>query len=287
MSYKIPNTSDGTDSVPRLKLYISKDCVKTPQGPQGNDEELYTAVKEAGYEGLQDGDPSLCQKLGLEYSAGDRVNQVGEVADKIQEKKDLGYTALNLHVGWGIEDDATIDALIGDILEQATKAAFPVFVETHRATITQDLWRTVELVKRFPEIKFNGDFSHWYTGNEMIYGDWDQKVDFIQPVLDRVGYMHGRIGNPGCIQVDIGDGTGHEPFLPHFIDLWTKSFKGFQATAMAGDFFIFCPELLFPEIFYARTFPDAQGIPQEESNRWQQALVLTQVAQRAWQAAQN
>lgn len=30
-------------------------------------------------------------------------------------------------------------------------------------------------------------------------------MDFIQPVFDRLRFMHGRIGNPGCIQVDVGD----------------------------------------------------------------------------------
>ena len=38
-------------------------------------------------------------------------------------------------------------------------------IETHRATICQGMWRTVQFVKRFPELRFNGDFSHWYAGN--------------------------------------------------------------------------------------------------------------------------
>ena len=53
----------------------------------------------------------------------------------------------------------------------------------------QDMYRTVRAVERNPEIMINGDFSHWYTGQEMPYGDWEQKLAFIQPVFDRVGFL--------------------------------------------------------------------------------------------------
>jgi hypothetical protein len=35
-----------------------------------------------------------------------------------------------------------------------------IYVETHRATATQDVRRTVDLVSRISEVRFNGDFSH-------------------------------------------------------------------------------------------------------------------------------
>ena len=64
----------------------------------------------------------------------------------------------------------------------------------------------MQFLKRFPELEFNGDFSHWYTGTEMVYGGFENKMEFFRPVLGRIGFLHGRIGNPGCMQVDIGDG---------------------------------------------------------------------------------
>src|SRR4029079_18276957 len=126
-----------------------------------------------------------------------------------------------LHVGWGMEDDVEIDRVVGDIINASTKYDLPLYIETHRATITQDLWRTVQIAKRFPDVRFNGDFSHWYTGLEMVYGGIEKKLACAAPVFERVRFVHGRIGNPGSMQVDIGDGT-NRPYVEHFKDMWTR-----------------------------------------------------------------
>ena len=51
-----------------------------------------------------------------------------------------------------MESDREVDNLVESILSASEKYKLPAFIETHRATITQDMWRTVELTKRFPEI---------------------------------------------------------------------------------------------------------------------------------------
>ena len=121
--------------------------------------------------------------------------------------------------------------MIGSVLEASARHRIPLYPETHRATVFQDLWRTVQLVRRFPELRFNGDFSHWYTGLEMVYGGFEKKLEFIQPVLDRVRFLHGRIGTPGCIQVDIGDGDAlGRPYVAHFRRSGSQLFQAFSAT---------------------------------------------------------
>lgn len=69
-----------------------------------------------------------------------------------------------------MEDDDEAARLIDAVLNASVRYDVPLYVETHRATIFQDLWRAVQFVARFPELRFNGDFSHWYTGLEMVYG---------------------------------------------------------------------------------------------------------------------
>jgi hypothetical protein len=161
-------------------------------------------------------------------------------------------------------------------------------VETHRATIFQDMWRSVKFIGAFPDLRFNGDFSHWYAGQEMVYGGFDKKLSFIQPVLERVRFIHGRISNPGCIQVEIGDGSSvSRPYVDHFRQMWRACFRGFLASAKPGDTICFAPELLAPEIYYARTFPDNAGSPREESNRWSQSLLLRKAAQECFAESRN
>lgn len=244
-------------------------------------------IREAGYDGVQFIHPLAgalkdeAEKLGLGVCGSGRVNVPAEAAPLAAEAKAAGLECLTLHVGWGMEDDEEAAALISAVLDASAKYAIPLYPETHRATIFQDPWRTLRFLARFPSLEFNGDFSHWYTGTEMVYGGFENKLQFIQPVLGRIGFMHGRIGNPGCMQVNIGDGsTEGRPYVAHFRALWTEAFAGFLARRPAADAICFTPELLAPSIYYARTFDG-----REESDRWQQSLVLVRIARECFAQA--
>jgi sugar phosphate isomerase/epimerase len=246
------------------------------------------AIREAGYDGvqfIQPLSPSLVEEaraLSLGVCGSGRVNQPGDADKLAAEACRTGLECLTLHVGWGIEDDEEAGRLITAVLEASSKHGIPLYPETHRATIFQDMWRTVNFACRFPELRFNGDFSHWYTGQEMVYGGFEKKLAFIQPVLERVRFIHGRIGNPGCMQVDVGDGgVEGRPFVAHFRALWTAAFAGFLRAASPEAAICFAPELLAPGIYYARTF---EG--KEEADRWQQSLVLRRIAQECFAEAQ-
>ena len=161
-----------------------------------------------------------------------------------------GYHSVTLHVGTGFEDDSEADALVTAILDASAVHGIPLYIETHRATITQDPWRTLQLIERHPDIRFTGDFSHWYTGVELVYGDLDAKLDALQPVFERVRFLHGRIGTPGAIQVDVGDGT-NRPYVEHFQQIWSRVFSAFLACADPDERIVFAPELLSTANHYA------------------------------------
>lgn len=245
------------------------------------------AIREAGYDGVQFIHPIAhalreeAQRLGLGVCGSGRVNTPAEAAPLAEEAKHAGLECLTLHVGWGMEDDDEAAALISAVIEASEKYAIPLYPETHRATIFQDPWRTLGFLARFPSLEFNGDFSHWYTGTEMVYGGFENKLEFIKPVLARIGFVHGRIGNPGCMQVNIGDGSiDGQPYVDHFRMLWTEAFAGFLARRPATDSICFTPELLAPSIYYARTFNG-----REESDRWDQSLVLVRISRECFEQA--
>jgi hypothetical protein len=188
-------------------------------------------------------------------------------------------------LGTGMEDDDEAARLVEEVLDASTTTGIPLYVETHRATVTQDIWRTLQLVRRFPEIRFNGDFSHWYTGHDLPFGDFDAKLDALAPVLERTRYLHGRVATAGVIQVDVADGSDPDhPSLTHFRALWTRAFAGYITTAAddpvpsSGNAIGFAPELLPAEFGYAVTCRGGDGELREGSDRWDQALVLADVA---------
>ncbi|MEN3323143.1 hypothetical protein VP395_05355 [Mariniflexile soesokkakense] len=286
----IKNTNDGSNNPPSLRIDINygtcEDLPSFSKGPKESDREKHQAIAKAGFGGIQDGDPELCKEFNLQLTAHARVNKVGDLKDLLPLWKSLNYNCATVHLGWGMESDLEMDALVNYIKESSEAFDIPIYIETHRATITQDLFRTVELIKRFPEVRFNGDFSHWYTGQEMVYGGIENKWDFIQPVFDRVRFLHGRIGNPGCIQVDVID-SKNISYVEHFKNMWTRSFIGFLKSAKPGDYICFTVELLKAEIFYARTLVSSDGSEQEEGDRWQQALLYKEIIQQCWEDAKR
>ena len=269
---------------PKLRVYFNwlalNDLPEFPGGP-------LKAIRDGGYDGvqlIQPLSPLLAENarmLGLGVCGSGRVNAPEDASVLASEARGLGLDCLTLHVGWGIEEDDAAGDLIRAVLDASSRYGIALYPETHRATIFQDMWRTVQFVRRFPDLRFNGDFSHWYTGQEMVYGGFERKLEFIRPVLDRVRFVHGRIGNPGCMQVDVGDGAkGNREYVDHFRVLWAEAFAGFLRSAKPCDCICFTPELLAPGIYYARTF---EG--REESDRWAQSQVLSRIAQECFQNA--
>ncbi len=287
----IPNTNDGTQAAPYLRPDFNlgglTDLPAGTAGPRSSDPRaILSALKAAGYRGVQGGDPALARELGLGCTAGGRVNRPADIAPLAAQWQAAGYEAATLHVGWGHESDAEIDALVTAIIAAARRERFPLYIETHRATITQDTWRTVQMVARHPEVRFNADFSHWYSGLEMPYGSWEDKMAFLQPVFDRVRFCHARCGNSSHIQVAL-DHPSMGRALDHFRDLWTRAFTGFLRDARPGDFISFNPELLSPAINYAQTFRQPDGAYAEASDRWSDSLRLTAIARECFEAARQ
>ena len=246
------------------------------------------AIHGAGYNGIQFIDPvdrpalEQARAIGLGVCGSARVNQLNEADSIALATADDGLECLTLHVGWGMESEDEGARLIESILEAGARHHIPLYVETHRATLFQDMYRAVQFTRQFPELRFNGDFSHWYTGLEMVYGGFEKKVAFIQPVIERVRFLHGRIGNPGCMQVPV-DPNGSAPYIDHFRTIWTECFAAYLRQPVTQQPFItFAVELLAPEIYYARTFAGA-----EESDRWEESLVIANIARECFQEAKR
>ena len=108
----------------------------------------------------------------------------------------------------------------------------------------------------------------------------------MQPIFDRVGFIHARIASPGCIQVPIGSDINARPlqahgvvdYLNHFKQLWTAAMSGFLSKAGPGDILPFAPELLPGTHYYARLFSNDAGTLEEESDRYGQALLYREIA---------
>ena len=278
--------NDGSADAPKLRVYLNLDNLTDlpidSRWPGYEGAARYQQLQADAFEGIQlttDAPPDADAQL--PHCGLDRINTPGE-ADAIAAKHaSRGDSCITVHAGWGLEDDDEVFRLVESILAASYRYHLPIFIETHRATVTQDLWRTVQIARKFPEVRFNADFSHYYCGQELVYGNWDDKLTFMAPIFERVGFIHGRIASPGCMQVPIGPKIDSRPlqahgqinYVSHFKELWIRSMLGFINGASPGDVLIFAPELLPATHYYARMFPDNLGHLIEESDRYEQALL--------------
>jgi hypothetical protein len=278
--------NDGTDNPPALRLYMNLSAIETmPQFAGRSSHDLLAIIRDAAFDGIQiydgaaESTVAACRSLGLGVAQSGRINVPSDAAVVAQRLADGGAECATIHLGWGLEDFEEGVTLIDAMLEASTQYRLPLYAETHRATLFQDMWRTVEFAKHAPDLRFNADFSHWYTGLEMTYGDFDTKLAFVAPVMERVRFMHGRIGDSGCMQVPINEAfSDTRPFVEHFRQMWTLAFRGFLKSAQPGDYIGFSPELLGPEFCYQRMIRSATGTLIEDGNRWKQTILLTNIA---------
>ena len=144
----IPNSKDDQNKAPALKCYMNMgsmtDLPEWSQAPRGDEAQVYAALKKAGYQGLQGGDPKLARDAGLENAGGGRVDHPDDALRCAENGASSGAVCTTLHVGTGMEDDLYAGALMEAIIQASEKTGHPLYIETHRATVTQDIWRTVQ-----------------------------------------------------------------------------------------------------------------------------------------------
>lgn len=283
--------NDGSNDPPKLRVYLNLDSLVDLRAdtvwPGLEGRPRYQFLLADGFEGVQltSDDPQVSDAP-IPFCGLDRLNLPADAVAVVVRHATRGDLCMTVQVGGGLEGEAETFRLDEAILTDCDQYGLPIFIETHRATITQDLWRTVDITKKLPAVRFDGDFSHYYCGQELVFGDWDSKLAFMQPFFNGVGFLYGRIAGPGSIQVPIGRSIASRPpqahgqvnYLDHFKELWTRAMRGFIRTAHPGDVLIFAPELLSSRHYYARKFPDDSGEFAEESDRYCQALLYKEMA---------
>jgi len=291
MSHSNPaNTNDGSGNAPRLLAGISfltpAELPDWSAGPRGDRATVYAALKMAGYEAIQTLEPQAAIAAGLIPTGLMRIfRDVGQMREQAQHWRDAGCDCSTVQLGDGFESDDEMMRLAEAMLDIAQVLNHPIYLETHRATMTQDIKRTLDLVERLPELRFNGDFGHWYIGHELTYGDMDMKFERMRPVFERTRFMHLRVSSNAFGQLTASD-PAEERHLDYYRRMWTASFEGFLRDARPGDYVAVHPELLPARAFYPRMIPDGDGGWREESDRWTEAAFLIEIARQCFAEAQ-
>ncbi|KRE49685.1 xylose isomerase [Paenibacillus sp. Soil522] len=255
-------------------------------------EEKFKLIAMNGFDGINAFVPApeecglwkeLLHQYGLSFSVNAYPTTLVEMSDFLDRAAAFGQIDyINAQVLKPfLTGDSAVELLSGiDALSR--QAGIPVYVETHRGTITQDLIRTQQFIQALPKLKLTIDYSHYVVAGE-LHTVSPEAEQMLQSLLPNAYSIHTRISNGEQIQIDPGE-TGHHPMLPHFARWWESAMRHWRSSPrQEGETFPVVIELGPPP--YAITEGGAGFRQSEISDRWSQSLYLKQLVQQLWQKA--
>ena len=157
----------------------------------------------------------------------------------------------------------------------AEQVDFPVYFETHRDRMTTDLYFTLDLLDRFPDLPLLGDLSHFLVGREFATPISDENHAYMHRIIDNSWAFHGRVASREQVQIEISY-PHHRIWLDIFLGWWEYGFKSWRRRAGANDSLAFVCEL----------GPKPYAISGRDGNdtvdRWHEALLLRDHVRKVW-----
>jgi hypothetical protein len=256
---------------------------RIPGQPETPLEERFDRVRDAGFDGLTIdlGSTSVeaarlavphFARTGLKGGLTAFPRSVEGLRPMLHLAKDVGAEFVAVV---GQVTPLELDAMVGVIrawLGLADQEGVPIQFETHRGCITNDLFTTLQLLDRVPEMRLAADLSHYVLDREMDFPITPEMNALVARVLDRSDSFQGRIGSRQHIQIPFNL-PQYRKWLDPYVAWWTR---GLTACRARNGRCVFLCELGPPE--YAIT--DAAG--RELSDRWEEALQLMAIARALW-----
>jgi sugar phosphate isomerase/epimerase len=262
---------------------------RRPGVPEPTAEQSFAMIAEAGYDGvgIDLGVTSIEEAQALaplfaRYRLGCLVTAFVKTLDGLTPVLELARRLDARHVNLiGQVMPLSVGATVPVArrwMEMAAAAGVELQFETHRNSITNDMFATLQLLDAVPDMVIAADFSHYVVGREFDYPPDARTEGHIARLLARSGSFQGRIASRQQIQVPFG--------LPHyakwlhvFLGWWEAGFRQWRRHGSCGSttgVLNFLCELGPHE--YAMTGPDGS----ELSDRWEEALILKAHARRLW-----
>jgi sugar phosphate isomerase/epimerase len=283
------HASDGSNRPPRMEIFQATWAMQDlpARGRPWGSQEVVDRLREAGFSGAmhtvldEDTDFASVERLrraGLLVGVGFVGYEGGSARSLARRAAALGVSFLNVQVLDAFTGDAQAVAIVESLYEECDAAGVPLFLETHRGTITQDLLRTIAYGRQVSRVRFTLDASHYVVAGDVTQPERAPRfAEALAEIIRRSSSIHARVSNGEQVQVDVGDGTG--ALVASYRAWWFTAYRHWLAEATPGEFFPFVCEL--GPAPYAITAPGGTPLPAgaELSDRWAQALVFKRIAE--------
>ena len=260
--------------------------LRSPDRAERTPDENFRMVAEAGYDGMCI-DPSVeeipdmlaLQPLYEEYGLRCMVNAFPASADDMVALYDLAgeLDAALVNIIGGVMPVRPEDSveIIRRWLREGEAAGLTVLFETHRDSLLNDLFYTLQVMELVPEMRLCADLSHFVVDREMREPIGHRDQGYIDRVLERSDCFQGRIANREQVQIQLGF-PQHAQWVGIFRDWWRRGMRMWRQRNGDDAELIFLCELGPPP--YAITDRDRR----ELSDRWDEALVIREWVREIW-----
>ena len=260
---------------------------RKPGVPEAPFDEQFEKIREAGFHGVCI-DPSvneidyyrdvgsLCEK----HNFGCMVNAfpygTGELKPILEFAKSLDAKLVNVIGGVMPLSVSGAIPVVYRWMEEAERFGLPLLFETHRDSLLNDLYFTLQLIDEVPEMRLCADLSHFVVDRELRIPLNQRDAQFLQRILIRSDCFQGRVASREQVQIQL-DFPQHQAWVDQFIQWWTDGIRQWRQRGQDDDTLLFLCELGPPP--YAIT--DAKQM--ELSDRFQEAVTIKHWVEEIWQ----
>ena len=170
--------------------------------------------------------------------------------------------------------------LVYQWMEAADKANIKILFETHRDSLLNDLYYTLQLIDAVPEMRLCADLSHFVVDREMWIPISKSDQQYITTILERSDCFQGRVATREQIQIQLNF-PQHQVWVDIFKKWWAEGIQKWRERNKDDETLYFLCELGPPG--YAIT--NAKQL--ELSDRWQEALVIKSWIETIWKNFEN
>lgn len=272
----------------KLKVYQSLWGMelRSPHTPERGHAECFRMAAEAGFDGICI-DPSAAEipdfrplrSLYRDYGLGCMVNAFPASEDDMLPLLDFAQemNACLVNVISGVMPMLPEQSVpvVQRWMGEAAARGMPLLFETHRDSLLNDLYYTLQLMQLVPEMRLCADLSHVVVDREMRHPLATRDQQYISSILQRSDCFQGRVASREQVQIQI-DFPQHQQWVDIFKGWWQEGMQAWRQRNADDAELVFLCELGPPP--YAIT----DGEQRELSDRWQEALQIRQWVLDIW-----
>jgi hypothetical protein len=279
---------EGRGVVQKLEVYQSLWGMelRNPRLTERSKYEAFSMIAAAGFDGACL-DPSVAEiphcreymHLFSEHDLKAMVNafpySVDDLAPILDFSVELNASLVN--VISGVMPIRPADA-VSDVrrwIGEANDRKIPLLFETHRDSLLNDLYFTLQLMDLVPEMRLCADLSHFVVDREMRAPIGENDRAYIRSILNRSDCFQGRIASREQVQIQI-EFPQHQQWVEIFKGWWKEGMRAWRKRNDDDATLIFLCELGPPP--YAITDREQN----ELSDRWQESLTIRDWVRTIW-----